>query len=83
MIFEVQFVGVDDELHFVFRRREKEGYQIVKVVDDRIWHGVDSSKDVFPRLCGFVDIDVWEGTESVGGRLGNGEHGFEEWGYER
>ena len=82
-IFKTLLVDFYDRLHLVFHRCEEEGFQTVKIVDDGIRHGVDGSEDVFPCLCGFLDINMRESSESTGRRLGKGEHGIEDRGCER
>ena len=81
--FETSFVDVDDRLHFVFHCCEEEGFQIANIADNRMWHGVDGLENIFPRLRGLLNVNVRESTGSPGRGLGNGEHGFEDWGYER
>ena len=82
-ILKARFVGIDYKLHLVFPRREEEGFQIVKAIDSRCWHGVDGSKDNFPCLRRFSDIDVGQNTGSIGGRLRRDEHVPNDRGYER
>ena len=57
-VFKTLFVDVNKRLNIVFLRREEEEFQIIKTVDDRMLHGVDGSRDAFPSVCGFVDVDV-------------------------
>ena len=58
-ILEGLFVNIKNNLYVVHSRCEEKGLQVVKIVDDRMWHGVDGSKDVFPCFRGFLDIDMW------------------------
>lgn len=73
-------MNIDDGLHLVFLRRKEEGFKISNIVDDGVWHWIDSGlDDVFPRLRGFLNINVRWGTDgSIGERLGKGEHVFED-----
>ena len=74
---------VDDRLHLVLHCCEEDGFQIVEIVDDRTLDGVDSLEDIFPRLHGLFNVDMRQGVEVIGRRLGNGEHVSKDWGYDR